>query len=159
MICPSCNKFAPNELGEPELELDVESGIVTGSCRIVITSGCCGDELKEANFDVEIDLAAEFERLIREKEKLAGDAEVDLSEWEFEIASEECEATDRSESTKKRTKKDGTVVERQIPYRYQRHFYGAEVRVTVTATKGDAAVSVDGSWSDEVQASGMDELV
>jgi hypothetical protein len=158
MICPSCNKFAPNELGEPELELDAEAGIITGNCRIVITSGCCGDELKESNFEVEIDLADKFDAAIREHLKLAGDVEVDLSEWEFEITDETPEATDRSETTSKHTKKDGTVVEKPIPYRYQKRFYGAYVQVTVTATKDDASVSVDGEWSDEVPASGMDEL-
>lgn len=64
--CPSCNKFCAMEMQEPEVQdfsLDnkVENGIVillvTGQIRIVRTSECCGDEIKEANFD----FADEFE--------------------------------------------------------------------------------------------------
>ena len=53
MLCPGCNKFASHELGEPELELDVENGVVSGSCRIVITSECCGEEIEGSSFDLE----------------------------------------------------------------------------------------------------------
>lgn len=159
MICPSCRHFASQELGEPECDLDVEAGLVTGSCRIVVVSSCCGDELKESTFDVEIDLAEDFEKAIRKAKQLSAADSVELEEWQFEITSQETENTERWQATKTLTKRDGTRIEKPIPARYQRHFYGAEVKVTVTATdEYGTAVSVDGQWQDEIQASGLDEL-
>ena len=69
--CPSCNKFAALEMQEPEVNdleismFDAEedatelSGGVTYSVRICRNSECCGDEMKEGNFDGEIDLTVE----------------------------------------------------------------------------------------------------
>jgi hypothetical protein len=158
MLCPSCNKFAANDTStDPELNLDVENGIVTGDARIVITSECCGDELKEATFEVEIDLEDKFEDAIRELEELADDAEVNLDDWSFEITSESADWIDRSETEKVRILKDGTEKRTPIPYRYQKHFYGVSVEVEVTATKGDKAVTASGTFEDEVPAGSMDE--
>jgi len=159
MICPSCNKFAAYDTSaEPELDLSIEDGEVTGTARIVLTSECCGDELKESTFDVEIDLTREFEEAIRAKLGLADDAQVDLDAWEFGISQESAELTERMEAEKTRTKKDGTVVRKPIPFRYQRRYFGVHVDVTVTASKDGLEAEVEGSYEDEVQASGMDEL-
>ena len=51
MKCPSCSKFATYGLDtEPEVELEStsnEDGVeVHGTVHIVLTSECCGDELK-----------------------------------------------------------------------------------------------------------------
>lgn len=162
MKCPSCNKFATYDLGaEPELDIDIENGVVTGTVRIVLTSECCGDELKEATFDVEIDLAKELEDELRDALNLPNDAEIDLSDDDIEVSitEESASLTDRRESTSRHTKKDGTVVERPIPFRYQKQYYGALVEVTVQASKGDTTVTVAGKYEDETQASGMEELV
>lgn len=59
--CPSCNKFCGLELQDPELngyevEKKGEGEIgailnIQGSIRIVRNSECCGEEIKEGNFD------------------------------------------------------------------------------------------------------------
>lgn len=62
--CPSCNKLAGLETQDPEVEnLEVEAVVdeddgstvftVTANVRLVRVSACCGDEMKEANFDLE----------------------------------------------------------------------------------------------------------
>jgi len=58
MRCPSCNKFPPKDTdNDPEGDLEVDDeGMVSGDVRIVNTSECCGDELEETTFTVEIDL-------------------------------------------------------------------------------------------------------
>ena len=61
MRCPSCSKFAPCEYGNiPEVELEFnfspDSVEVSGNICIVLTSECCGDELKESSFDVAEDV-------------------------------------------------------------------------------------------------------
>jgi len=58
MICPSCNKFAAYDTSEdPDFDLEAivngDSIEVTGTCRVVITSECCGDELREASFNID----------------------------------------------------------------------------------------------------------
>jgi hypothetical protein len=69
MQCPSCNKFPSKDTDtEPEGDLDVdEHGMVTGDVRIVNTSECCGDELEETTFTVEIDLTEQVEAHLRAK--------------------------------------------------------------------------------------------
>lgn len=57
MRCPDCNKFVGLENGDLEADLSVESdgdkGTVTGTVRVVRNCAECGQELKEANFDVD----------------------------------------------------------------------------------------------------------
>lgn len=159
MLCPSCNKFAAQSAdSEPELELnlDEDTGSVTGSARIVVTSECCGEELKEAVFDsIEIDLEDAFKDCIK-----ARDADPETPEGqqkhEFEIVSESGEITERYETTKKTVRKDGTVVEKPVPSRYQTHYYGVSITVEVKCSCG---VSATGTYEDEVPAGGMEELI
>lgn len=147
MRCPSCNKFATyDDSQEPEVELDAryaDDGIVqvSGSVRIVLTAECCGDELKEASFDIDDETGVE--------------RKCECESFCAEVVS--AEITSRQESTSIRTKKDGTVVVKDIPYRYRRTFYGVSVGYEVVCDCG--ATKGEGEFSDEVQASGMDELV
>lgn len=160
MQCPSCNHFAAYDTSaEPELDLDVENGQITGTARIVLTSECCGDELKAADFDVEIDLQVELESEIRIALELADDAEIDWDEWELELENESAELTDNRQTTSLRVRKDGSTVVKPIPFRYQKQFYGVHVDAGIKATKGDTVVTVSGTFEDEVQASDMEELV
>lgn len=185
MLCPYCNKFAANDTsGEPEIDIQCESGQVTGTVRIVLTSECCSAELKEANFDVEMDLTEDIldalvakakelklPELKREdidledetKRKVMVEGKMEEKITSFSIEDSSGEITDRSETTKTRTLKSGRVVVRQIPYRYQRRFYGASINFTVNVEypykKRLLTVEVPADWKDEVQASGMDELV
>lgn len=172
MICPSCSKFASFDTsGEPEVELeidrtedvnaadgeDAEAGLdkatevrfyVAGTVRIVLTSECCGDEMKESNFDIEEDY----------KVTRADGCACDLSECSLSTSES---ITDRTEAEKvsiaKRGPNKGQTVRKAIPYRYQKRFYGAEVEIEITCQCGKT--SLNQTWSDEVSASGMDELV
>lgn len=184
MICPSCNKFAAyNTDNEPEIELQCEAGQVTGTVRIWLTSECCGDELKETNFDVEMDLTEDILDALKAKAKELKlelkREEIDLEDetirkvlvdgkeeekvLSFDISGETGELTDRTETTKTKTLKSGKVVTRYIPPRYQRRYFGAEISFDVTVEypykKQLLVVEVHETWKDEVQASGMDELV
>lgn len=145
MRCPDCSKFVSyDDSTEPEVEnLEVdEDGSVTGSVRIVLCCSECGNELKEANFDLEVD-AGDF----AEEHKGEG--------HELSVEADGFELTTRAQSQDPKTGK-------AIPYRYQKSFYGASGSVTVSCScggEGDTSASESYDWSDDVQASGMDELV
>lgn len=56
--CPSCNKFCALETQEPEVNsYDVDGhnggGTVTCEARVVRTSECCYEEMKEFNYELE----------------------------------------------------------------------------------------------------------
>lgn len=59
MRCPDCSKFVGLEFAEPEVEnLEVnEDGHVTGEIRIHRDCADCGNELKEATFEIDVDLS------------------------------------------------------------------------------------------------------
>lgn len=171
MLCPSCNKFAAFDTSaEPEVDVDVsevaletvtkdgseetedpDHAVVTisGNARILLTSECCGDEMKEATFDIDI-TDVEVSR--------SEGCTCDFKEVTAEVSTSEL--TDRSESTKTTTPtrgpNKGKQIERPIPYRYQRRFYGVSVEVTVSCGCGKSTTTA--TFEDEVQASGMDEL-
>jgi hypothetical protein len=159
MRCPSCNKFATYDTSnEPEFSLDATydqepeaptKGIVqvSGSCRLVLTAECCGDELKEANFDLDVHVS------VQKSPECTCEAD---TYSDFEAECEDAEITDRSEHQKTRTLKDGTVKVTPIPYRYQRRFYG--VAGTIVVRCGCGKTEATESFSDEIQASSMDEL-
>lgn len=186
MRCPSCNKFATNCTDtEPEVSVEIDNwnlneaagatadkpeGVqdsdmedkdadagdvvgtvsVTGNVRIVITSECCGDELKEANFDFSEDI--EITR--------AADCICDADHTTFmeglEVETGSNEITERSDTETIRTRKDGTVVRKPIPYRFQRRYYGCSVEVVVNCGCGKEVGTT--TFTDETAASGMDEL-
>ena len=64
-LCKSCNKFCSVEQQEPEIEPEIEanedgkSGQVAVSVRLVLVSGCCGDEVAESNQDIQLDFEHE----------------------------------------------------------------------------------------------------
>lgn len=152
MRCPDCNKFVGNDTSaDPEVnDLEVDSeGRVTGSVRIVTACDQCGTELAEATFDIDLDFSEALAEHLDESDK---DVQHDL-----EVSSDDGTRTDRRQTH--------TPKGKMIKPRYQKQFYGAEVEVTVTCgcrtgkpgTK-DAPWSCTMSWSDETQASGMDQL-
>jgi hypothetical protein len=154
MVCPSCNKFPAFEIAEPELDgLECEAGVVTGTVRLFLTTECCGDEAKENIFDIELDMTDSIELAL----KGAGVAEPDLDAEgvTFEVVSESADGGDRYQFI--------TPKGKPIKARYQKHFYTVDVGVTILVTypvpDGEPIeVSVDGAWSDEIQASSMEEL-
>jgi hypothetical protein len=138
MRCPGCNKFVSYEEVDPEVDLSLDwSGdtpTISGSVRIVNACEDCGEELKEATFDIYVDA------------KVGANEESFKAHKEHELSVEpgEVERTCRSEGKGRGAKT----------------FYGASVEIVVTCMTcvGSPTVTTV-TWADEVQASSMDELV
>jgi hypothetical protein len=122
---------------EPEVDLEVdEDGMVTGTARIVLTCAECGTELKEANFDAEVDLSDWAEKHQGEKHSL-------------EVEASNSEMTQRSQTHDRHGRKIKLA-------RYMRSYYGVSVQAQVKCSCGE---ETEGTFEDEVMASGMDEMV
>ena len=117
-------------MGEVESETEVDDSSVAGSVRIVLTCADCGEELKEASFDV--DVAFELKHA---EECLNSEGESEL-ELDFEP-----EAFDEFVPPNKKR---------------QRHMYGASAEAAVTCTSCKATATA--SWRDSIQSSAMEEL-
>jgi len=173
--CPSCLKFAAYTTdNEPEADLQFENEAITGSVHCVLSSECCGDELKSADFD--IDHSVTREDILTHVEAAAKKQEITLPEdfrtWTIDQNEPELtidsdvgfsgEITERRETTKTTAK--GVV--KPIPPRYQKTYYGFEgtVEITVTAKWQEGEewktldVKIEESISDEMQASSWDEM-
>lgn len=159
MRCPSCTKFAAYDTSsEPEIDVYVESrndgqeAEITGSARIVLTAECCGDELKETTFDIDV-----FLDVNKADGCECGD------EWAntLEVETDGSEITERQESTRAKTyktgPKKGQTVQIPIPYRYQRRYFGCSSNLVVNCGCGKEVGRTE--FSDEVQASAMEELI
>lgn len=138
MRCPDCNKFVSFEEVDPEVnDLEVnEDGYVTCNVRIVNACAECGNELKEAVFDIEQENAC---------------AEHRGKGHELSIEDTGAERTSRSGYFKK-----GKFV--PAYGRYAKTLYGVQVGYAIKCSCSDDW-TVEGTLEDEIQASGMDELV
>lgn len=109
MRCPSCEKFVSYD--EPECEEQdsaaVDGTTVTANVRVVLKCADCGDELKEATFDLEGEAA------LKAKCKAADESE-DAPEHEWEVVDASYDPTDRYESIDKKG--------RAIPSRFQQTY-------------------------------------
>jgi hypothetical protein len=138
MRCPDCSKFVGLDTdGDPEVGLDMDgaTGQVTGEIRIVNACAECGSELTEVNFNVEVDFPAAEAHMaanVNASGEPGGDHELELEDAEIT-------RTERSEGKGRGAKT----------------FYGAEGTLTVKCKCG---FSEDQAWSDECQASYMDQL-
>jgi hypothetical protein len=134
MRCPDCNKFV--SFDEPEIEAqepDIDGSTLTGQVRIVLKCSDCGNELKDAELDYEIEIEHDCKK--RKKKNP-----------EYEVCGEpDCSGTDRYDG------KPGT------PMRYRRHYYGAEVVGTVTCVHCKQEVAFFGDV--EERAAGFNDLV
>jgi hypothetical protein len=140
MRCPDCNKFVSLDTSqEPEVDLDVDetTGEVTGTVRIVNTCAECGTEMTEATFDVDV----EFDGAEAHIKDHAGDDMVleDLDKHELEMEDFAPDRDERYEGKGRGTKT----------------FYRTEGTITVKCSCG---MSWSQPWSDEIQASHMDEM-
>jgi hypothetical protein len=147
MRCPDCQKFTSLELQDPEVSgLTVEyqepednqsepTFYITGTVRIVRNCGECGQEMKEANFELEqtLELGENVQFTITDKLR------ADPSPFENVTVEE-----------------DGVEAIEEGGGRYQKSYFGATVHLTVYL---DAIAIASGDWSDKVPASAMDELV
>jgi hypothetical protein len=170
MRCPECQKFVAFEDGEPEVDFDVENAQLTGTVRIVLLCAECSTELKESQFDVEKEFYEEAEAAIvaaallknitlTDEERKA----LDPDEWDYEVDGDSTEQTMEMQATETKTKKNGEVVTRTLPLRFQKKLYGfhSDVTVSITATikETEITASVDIEVADQIPASSMDEMV
>jgi len=142
MRCNDCNKFVSFDTdSDPEIDVDVDNeGHVTGSVRIVNTCQDCSSELTEATLNVDMDFASE---IVEHRGEQAEGDHATLS-----VDHDGGSRTDRTENKDR----NGKIIKQS---RYMKRFYGAEATITVECACGE---KFEQGWSDEVQASGMDEL-
>lgn len=153
MRCPSCNKFTGLEFQEPEVsDSSVENlggGVasVTASVRIVRTTECCGDEAKEATFEMEsgeIALKGIAPTFSPENvgPSLSGAEEAEASHegHDLELTDEEVEQVEEGGG------------------RYAKSFFGATFRATIRCSDCDQEVgSVE--MTDKIAASQMEDML
>lgn len=142
--CPGCNKFASLETNDPEVQsVEIDSdGMIEGEVKIVRVSSCCNEEMKEANFEFQIDPSDEIAEHI-ESHTEAGTA--------YDLSVEE-DGIEQTERMSPGVDKKGKL----IPFRFRKTFIGFSANFTVNCSCGFSA-SVD--YGDDLAASGFDELV
>lgn len=147
MRCPDCNKFVSFDSDlDPEVSIDVDAdGMVSGTVRIVNACDQCGQELKEATFEIDVDLSEEMKTHILGAKENGVDFDEHAPECQLEAS-----RTDRMNNKTR----GGKLI---TNYRYMKHMYGAEGEIVLTCSCGEEVARQQ--WSDEVQGSGMDELV
>jgi hypothetical protein len=187
MRCEQCQKFVSyDDSTDPEvnnLEVD-DAGRISGEVRIVLTCDECSTELKEASFEIDFepDDASPYGEFLKKHDGKGH--ELSLEENSFELTSRQesqvkppgyhvfisggGKKKDRcsfsvadGDHEKPCGKKETAGVHkiRQVPFRYQKTFYGfhGDVQVTCDGERCEkASIGVD--LEDEVQAGGMDEL-
>lgn len=157
MRCPDCCKMVSYDEAEPEdAEVNVNGTDVSVSVRITNNCADCGTELKEANFELEGDFseaAGAHECTFDEVEGEAKREPVEKDAREYEAEVESTERTSRSGYFDKKT---GKFV--NAGGRYAKTFYGVSVEVKITCSECNGDVTTL-TLEDDVQASGMDELV
>lgn len=164
MRCPDCNKFvAYDDSNEPEADdADIDrDGHVSGTVRVYLTCAECSTELKEANFDLDVDMtevvaahhkavaAAQADKLADAVAKAEAEgADVEKVKADFEEAQEACELEVEVEAElASRTEGKG---------RGTKTFYGYHATLKVKCSCGHEFA--DEEHTDDMQASLMDEL-
>lgn len=137
--CQNCNKFTALEMQEPEAEdPEISEGVVTCNVRIVRTSECCGDEMKEATLEMEADINEHLEDHLKKK----GDHELEIEQ-------------------------DGVDTIEEGGGRYAKSYFGAVLNFSIWCScqndkdgkrKKNAKPVYSGSIDDKVAASHMDEM-
>lgn len=137
--CPQCNKFVPLET-----ELEPEEAELTGDepgdlklswqVRVVRKCGECGEEMKEATLDIEVDEV----RLIEGVACVDGDAWASDAHGEPEVSVEDPEVIEEGGG------------------RYAKSYYGASAQYTITCKCGETLY--EGVMSEKEAASGFDDL-
>jgi hypothetical protein len=54
--CPSCNKLAGLDTEVDDVSLELDGTSITGTVHVIRRSQCCSEDMKEATFDVDINL-------------------------------------------------------------------------------------------------------
>lgn len=138
--CPSCNKLPALAMVEPEAEVEIEGTTVRATVRIVRNSECCGEEMKEASFEPSEEIDPEL--LKDHFDPKTGEPLTE--DCELELDADDAEATERSEGIG----------------RGRKSFYGFELHWTVSCACGrdGGKTLAEGTFSDDIQASHMDEV-
>lgn len=143
MLCPSCNKFAAYSTdAEPEFDMEASpdgtSLMITGTCRICLTSECCGDELKEAQFDIEHEFGMDDLAAACKEAGVECPKGFDACEWDDP-------ATDSP-----------SIDERKIK---GKRCFGVETEINTDTTIAGKTVSLLFNYSEFISVGEMDELV
>jgi hypothetical protein len=152
MRCDSCQKFVSYDTDvEPEVvsEPQVDGNEVTFEIRRVLGCSECSQELKEATLEITVDLPDECECKPEEVEE-GEDEQPPEPQWEVEEGSLEVSNTERAQTHDRH----GKPIKRS---RYQRYYYGVEGGGSVKCA--GCGMEHNYTFADEVQASGMEELV
>lgn len=140
MRCPDCNKFVSFDSdADPEVDVRVEDdGSVSGSVRITNNCQECGQELTEANLDIDDAVDADELKAHRKtcKKPLDVSLEASRSDW--------FQTHDRH----------GKPIKNP---RYRKHYYGAEGDIVVTCACGHTFEAI--AWVDSTTGGGMESLV
>lgn len=147
MNCPSCNKFAALEfqdIDEPDLEVTHEydeetkthTYTIGGELRIVRTSECCGDEMKEAILEVSSEVIISNDDLLAKLKPIDPEDGPDFDDCAAEIT--DCSQVEEGGG------------------RYAKSYFGPSVTGRVTVGGVDIGAF---DWTDKTAASSMDELV
>lgn len=136
--CQNCNKFTALNFEEPEeAELSLDGTTINASVRIVRTSECCGDEMKEATLEMSDELpdSALDGHVNANGEPLDDDHELEV----------ECDGVDQVE---------------EGGGRFAKSYFGATVHYSVRCScqKDGTEPLHTGSMTDKVAASHMDEV-
>lgn len=147
MRCPDCMKFVSLEMAEPEDEgLIVDGVTLTGTVRIHRDCADCSQELKEFSFDVDHEL-----------DHPAGDCPSQLPEDDDAYAEPDIELVSVDLSAAERTQTTDRNGKRITNPRYMKSLFGYDGSAQLRC--GHCSAEWEEAFSDEVQASGMDELV
>ena len=140
MRCSDCNKFV--SYGDPEIEsnISLNGDRIEGSIRVALTCAECGGELKENEFEVDIDLD-------NQPHECEG-YHPPLKEWEdrFELDDDpETETIDYFQSTDRRGKPIKSA-------RYQKHMIGVKATFSITCNRCKKSFTVEESYEEQASA-------
>jgi hypothetical protein len=139
MRCQSCNKFVSQEPGDPDTSIEIIGGdTVRIECRLPINCSECCDELKEGNFEMEVDIPTEI------VEAHCGEGH------ELDAEEESTEAIDEMETTDRKGKPIKS-------FRYMKHLYGVDCSFNVTCSCQEEPV-FSSSADEKMPSSSFDEL-
>lgn len=153
MICPGCNKFPAFEAEVPDgAEIDIDGTQVTGNVRLVLTSQCCSEEMKEYSFEIDQDVSTEVLDAIKAAGGTVPDDNIDEDKLEVEVECTSADPEDRYENKDRYGKPIKSA-------RYMKHMYGVRANFEIKGTYDGTAFSCDVEWFDECASSEMEELV
>lgn len=164
MRCPDCSKMV--SYGEPEAELQSEDvdddGKVSATVRLVLPCGECGTELKDNEFEFEIETPHEciMENVkcgkcglaMKDHSKNEGCVYEESEETGFDLNMEDPETTEDYRPKFNIVK----GVQKAVPMRYQKHYFGVKVAGTITCHKCGEEVHFEEEMDE--QSSSFNEL-